>query len=67
MSSREMIRSMIVAGGFDTAAEEMSVAVTRTARSPIFNEAHDFTTGIFDYRDGVARLVAQAPGCTLHR
>ncbi|MCP4383998.1 MAG: hydantoinase B/oxoprolinase family protein [Hyphomicrobiales bacterium] len=66
MSSRDMIRAMIVGGGFNTAAEEMSEAVTRTARSPIFNEAHDFTTGIFDYRDGKARLVAQAPGCTLH-
>ena len=61
-----MIRARIVAGAFDTAAEEMSATVTRTARSPIFNEAHDFTTGIFDFKDGKARLVAQAPGCTLH-
>ena len=66
MSNRDMIQGMIVGGGLNTAAEEMSAVVTRTARSPIFNEAHDFTTGIFDYRDGQARLVAQAPGCTLH-
>lgn len=66
MSMDRMIRARIVGGGFDTAAEEMSATVTRTARSPIFNEAHDFTTGIFDLADGGIRLVAQAPGCTLH-
>jgi len=57
----------VVAAALDAAAEEMSATVTRTARSPIFNEAHDFTTGIFDFRGArQARLVAQAPGCTLH-
>lgn len=66
MDSSDMIRARIVGGAFDTAAEEMSATVTRTARSPIFNEAHDFTTGIFDFQDGQARLIAQAPGCTLH-
>lgn len=66
LNTDAMIRARIVGGGFDTAAEEMSATVTRTARSPIFNEAHDFTTGIFDLRDGKARLIAQAPGCTLH-
>lgn len=66
MQSDEMIRARVVAGAFDTAAEEMSATVTRTARSPIFNEAHDFTTGIFDLHEGKARLIAQAPGCTLH-
>ncbi|MDE0113497.1 MAG: hydantoinase B/oxoprolinase family protein [Albidovulum sp.] len=66
MLGSEIIRARVVAGAFDTAAEEMSATVTRTARSPIFNEAHDFTTGIFDFHDGKARLIAQAPGCTLH-
>lgn len=66
MQNSDLIRARIVGGAFDTAAEEMSATVTRTARSPIFNEAHDFTTGIFDLMDGKARLVAQAPGCTLH-
>jgi N-methylhydantoinase B len=66
MQHSDMIRARIVGGAFDTAAEEMSATVTRTARSPIFNEAHDFTTGIFDLKDGKARLIAQAPGCTLH-
>jgi len=62
----EWILSQVVGGTLDSVAEEMSAAVTRTARSPIFNEAHDFTTGIFDFSEGSSRLVAQAPGCTLH-
>ncbi|MDQ6435608.1 hydantoinase B/oxoprolinase family protein [Mesorhizobium sp. LHD-90] len=66
MQSADMIRARVVAGAFDTAAEEMSATVTRTARSPIFNEAHDFTTGIFELHEGKTRLIAQAPGCTLH-
>lgn len=66
MNSRELMMARIVGGALDTAAAEMSAAVTRTARSPIFNEAHDFVTGIFDYREGNPRLIAQAPGCTLH-
>lgn len=66
MRPDSIILAGIVGGGFDTAAQEMSATVTRTARSPIFNEAHDFSTGIFDFIDGKARLIAQAPGCTLH-
>lgn len=62
----EWILSQVVGGTLDSVAEEMSAAVTRTARSPLFNEAHDFTTGVFDFMEGRTRLVAQAPGCTLH-
>ncbi|CUS45277.1 MAG: hydantoinase B/oxoprolinase family protein [Pseudomonadota bacterium] len=66
MTSADHLLSQVVGGALNSAAAEMSAAITRTGRSPIFNEAHDFTTGIFDYRDDRARLVAQAPGCTLH-
>lgn len=66
MSQIDLILGKIVGGALETAAEEMSATVTRTARSPLFNEAHDFTTGIFDYQSGDARLISQAPGCTLH-
>jgi len=67
MSERDLILAKIVAGSLESAAREMSAVVTRTARSPLFNEAHDFTTGIFDLdAGGQARLIAQAPGCTLH-
>lgn len=63
---REQLVAQIVSGTLNSIADEMSAAVTRTARSPIFNEAHDFTTGIFDLVGEKARLVAQSPGCTLH-
>ncbi len=64
--SQHTILSQVVGGSLDSIAREMSATVTRTARSPLFNEAHDFTTGIFDLSDTKSRLVAQAPGCTLH-
>ncbi|GAB2556760.1 hydantoinase B/oxoprolinase family protein [Gracilibacillus alcaliphilus] len=63
---QKMIVSQVVGGSLDAIAREMSATVTRTARSPLFNEAHDFTTGIFDLSGHKSRLVAQAPGCTLH-
>lgn len=64
--SQHTILSQVVGGSLDSIAREMSATVTRTARSPLFNEAHDFTTGIFDLSGTKSRLVAQAPGCTLH-
>ncbi|MEK3888802.1 hydantoinase B/oxoprolinase family protein [Bacillus sp. FSL K6-3431] len=66
MINQDVILSQVVGGSLDAVAREMSVTVTRTARSPLFNEAHDFTTGIFDLSGKKSRLVAQAPGCTLH-
>ncbi|MFZ4453198.1 hydantoinase B/oxoprolinase family protein [Salibacterium aidingense] len=66
MSQSDMILSQVVGGSLDAIARDMSETVTRTARSPLFNEAHDFTTGIFDLSGKTSRLVAQAPGCTLH-
>ena len=66
MASREAVLAQMVGGSLDTIAREMSATVTRTARSPIFNEAHDFTTAIFDVVGLRSRLVAQAPGCTVH-
>jgi N-methylhydantoinase B len=66
MSTRDLILAQIIGGSLDTIADEMSATVTRTARSPVFNEAHDFTTGIFEYDGRKPRLIAQSPGCTLH-
>ncbi len=66
MINQDFILSQVVGGSLDAVAEEMSATVTRTARSPLFNEAHDFTTGVFDLSGKKSRLVAQAPGCTLH-
>lgn len=66
MMNQSTIFSQVIGGSLDAIAQEMSATVTRTARSPLFNEAHDFTTGIFDLSGRKSRLVAQAPGCTLH-
>jgi N-methylhydantoinase B len=66
MSKRDHILAQIIGGSLDTIADEMSATVTRTARSPVFNEAHDFTTAIFEFDGNRSRLVAQSPGCTLH-
>ena len=66
MINQDFILSQVVGGSLDAVAREMSATVTRTARSPLFNEAHDFTTGVFDLSGKKSRLVAQAPGCTLH-
>lgn len=66
MNNQDIILQQVVGGSLDAIAEEMSATVTRTARSPLFNEAHDFTTGVFDLSEDKSRLVAQAPGCTLH-
>jgi N-methylhydantoinase B len=66
-ASVDFLAAQVIASNLDAAAQEMSPTVTRTALSPLFNEAHDFTTGIFDFRgQREARLVAQAPGCTPH-
>ncbi|MBB5751624.1 hydantoinase B/oxoprolinase family protein [Prosthecomicrobium pneumaticum] len=66
MDKRSVVLSQVIGGSLNTIADEMSATVTRTARSPVFNEAHDFTTAIFEMNGLKSRLVAQSPGCTLH-
>ena len=66
MSDRDWLLAQIIGGALDTIADEMSATVTRTARSPIFNEAHDFTAAVFELNGLQSRLIAQSPGCTLH-
>ncbi len=47
----------------DYVAKQMGWVMTRTARSPIFNQSHDFSCFIAD-RDGA--LVSQADGIPIH-
>ena len=65
MTKNDIVLMRLITGSLETIAMEMSATVTRTARSPIFNEAHDFTTALFDVAHNQSRLVAQAPGCTI--
>ena len=47
----------------DYIAKQMGWMMTRTARSPIFNQSHDFSCFIADHR---GRLVSQADGIPIH-
>lgn len=56
MSQVDPITLAVVWGGFQAAAQEMGVALRRTAYSEAVREGEDFSTAIFDHR---GRLVAQ--------
>jgi len=53
----------LVQNRLDHITKQMGWVMTRTARSPIFNHAHDFSCFLVD-RDGV--IVAQADGIPIH-
>jgi len=44
----------VVASKFDTVADEMAIVVLKTARSPIFAEAHDFTCVVCNWEGDMA-------------
>ena len=46
----------VVANRFESVCKEIGETMLRTSRSPIFSEARDFVTGVFDDE---LRLVAQ--------
>ena len=50
------IRVSVIDNRLDAISKEIGLTMLRTSRSPIFSEARDFVTGIFD---GQLRLVAQ--------
>ncbi len=50
------IRVSVIDNRLDAISKEIGLTMLRTSRSPIFSEARDFVTGIFD---GQMRLVAQ--------
>ncbi|MEQ8719562.1 MAG: hydantoinase B/oxoprolinase family protein [Acidimicrobiales bacterium] len=50
------IKVSVIANALDAITKEMGETMLRTSRSPIFSEARDFVTSIFDRE---ARLVAQ--------
>jgi N-methylhydantoinase B len=47
----------------DHVAERMGQVMLKTARSPIFNQSHDFSCFL---TDGIGRLVSQADGIPIH-
>ena len=48
----------VLANRFDAVCSEMGETMMLTSRSPIFSEARDFVTAIFDAR---GRMIAQKP------
>ncbi|HLC26399.1 MAG TPA: hydantoinase B/oxoprolinase family protein, partial [bacterium] len=62
MKSTDSITLQVIAERLNTIVGEMTVTLTRTARSPIANETRDFSVAIFDAR---GRLVAQSLGCPI--
>ncbi len=56
MSTIDPIDVSLIGARLDSICREMGETMLRTSRSPIFSEARDFTTAVFDAR---ARLVAQ--------
>src|ERR1043166_6158455 len=47
----------------DHIAERMGQVMLKTARSPIFNQSHDFSCFL---TDGIGRLISQADGIPIH-
>jgi N-methylhydantoinase B len=50
------IRVAVIGSRLDAISKEIGQTMLRTSRSPIFSEARDFVTGVFDHR---LRLLAQ--------
>ncbi|MGD8386190.1 MAG: hydantoinase B/oxoprolinase family protein [Desulfobacteraceae bacterium] len=48
----------VLANRFESVCSEMGETMVRTSRSPIFSEARDFVTGLFDAE---GRMIAQRP------
>ena len=62
----DLITAEIVRNYLETVSEEMGKIVENTATSPIFSEAHDYSTGIFYYDARGVNLVARAQAVPVH-
>lgn len=60
------ITSEIVRNYLETTCEEIMQTMVRTSISPIFNEAHDCSAGIFYYDGNEVSLVARADSVPVH-
>ena len=60
------ITSQVIKDSLEAISEEMSKTVERTAVHPLFNEVHDYSTGVFLYSGSDVRLVARATAIPVH-
>ncbi|MBL5974557.1 MAG: hydantoinase B/oxoprolinase family protein [Candidatus Leucobacter sulfamidivorax] len=56
----------IIRNYLESVAAEMVGTMVRTAVSPIFNEAHDCSAGVFYYDNGGASMLARADAAPVH-
>jgi len=62
----DRITALVVKDSLEAISEEMSKTVERTAVHPLFNEVHDYSTGVFFYDGSNVRLVARATAIPVH-
>ena len=62
----DSITAEIVRNYLETTAEVMIQSVVRSAVSPIFNEAHDCSAGVFYFDDEEAQIIARADATPVH-
>lgn len=55
------ITAEVIRCGLETIADEMGITMMHTSRTPIFTEAHDFSTAIFDCQGRMAALAQAIP------
>jgi N-methylhydantoinase B len=65
VTSVDPITAQVVREYFESVSTEMSRVVERTAVHPLFNECHDYSTGVFHHRESVS-LVARATAIPVH-
>ncbi|MFN8204824.1 MAG: hydantoinase B/oxoprolinase family protein [Solirubrobacteraceae bacterium] len=65
MSAVDPITAQVVRESMESVSTEMSRVVERTAVHPLFNECHDYSTGVFHHRESVS-LVARATAIPVH-
>jgi N-methylhydantoinase B len=62
----DLVTAEIVRSYFETVTAEMIRTMVRTAVSPIFNEAHDCSAGMFSYDGESVALLARADAAPVH-
>lgn len=63
MTSLDPVTLALVQNRLDNISQQMGWVMTRTARSPIFSHAHDFSCFI---TDGAGDIISQADGIPIH-
>ena len=65
-TSIDRITAQVVRDSFEYISEEMSRVVERSAVHPLFQEVHDYSTGVFYYDGDEVSLIARATAMPVH-